>query len=283
MNQLGIYLFLQIIIGGVFYSFQAFGYLPQSDPLQEELHFSSHNEYQNIRVIFFEQEENYLIPHCQISVEKYPQILSNQLEPSLLENPYITGNIQEFEANKEFKGESLFTNNSYIMTNLTLLDECEPQLSLNLVDFAKHFELYPQLAAGPFAPAIAGASVMTAGGVTTLSCALGGLLGFSGAYSLKVENQRARRKSFVENTGWEWLNYTPTNGEALLATGIIGGGAIAGTQVYAYLPIIQRNIRAFTLRMISAASGVVGAMCGVAGGVMGYFNAQPEISNEALY
>ena len=88
-------------------------------------------------MVFFRQEGDYLIPECQISAKKYPQILPHQLQLSLLKNPYV---MIGFKENSELvkNQRSSSTNNNMMVLNL--LDECEPQLSLTLVDSAKYFK-----------------------------------------------------------------------------------------------------------------------------------------------
>lgn len=256
-----------IVIGILFYSSQAFSRLPPQDFFYEERNFL-HNE--NIHVVFFQQEGDYLISECQISVKKYPQILSNQLRHSLLKNSYVMRAVEEnlgLEKNQEF----LPINNTF-----NLLDECEPQFSLTLVDSAKHFELYPQVAAVPLVlvgtgAGLSKAAVFAATVTRVLSCALGGIMGYFGSYTSQVEDQRA-------NILWKWF---PTRGEFFTGAGVAAGGAIGAVQTNAYLPIVQKGIAKVALQRATIDSGITGAMCGVGGGVVGYFHGRSEKAGKA--
>lgn len=270
LYQLGMCIFCQIIFVGLLYSPQAFSRLSPDDPFFESPDFVSPNEDQNVHVVFFTREGRFLIPECRISVDKYPQILFDQLQ-SLLRDPHIK---RELKENPTFNNDPLYGQHNIMAFHL--LEECDPGFSLKLVGFAEHFEFYPQVAFGPIlagapaaAPIVSKAAVATASFAAAASCALGGVLGFGGTYILESENQRAERALAVKNTSYEWFNYVPTQGEALAITGVVGGGALGAAQTNAYVPIVQKTIEKIALRAMTAISGVFGSLCGLGGGAVG--------------
>ena len=147
--------------------------------------------------------------------------------------------------------------------------------------------MYPQVAAVPFivgggasGVVLSKVSAIAANVLTTLGCALGGFLSFQGVSSSKIENQRAERELFAAKKGWKWFSYVPTEGELLTGTGVAAGGAVPAVTVNAYLRIIQKTIEPFVLRVTTATSGAIGFMCGVTGGVLGYFYNQSSVAEK---
>ena len=77
-------------------------------------------------MVFFQQENGYLVPKCQISVEQYPEILPPRLEEKMNDRLALTSGERD--------------------NNVLDLELCDSNLSLALANEAQYFETEIQTA-----------------------------------------------------------------------------------------------------------------------------------------
>lgn len=265
-------------------SFRAFGFVAEKDFLEKA--YVSRNEANKIRVVFFEKEGDSLFPKCQISEKEYPGILPDFVKVSsnhsLSSSSHdLNGGLafDDFAASDELS--SAFHSQS---TELSDLEACEQELSLELVAEAEYFELYPQVA---LAPAV-GAAIIVA--TNLFSCGLGGIMGILGGLELAEEwktDYRGNRYENFKRRDAEYLNYFPTRGEFITVAAPAAGSALSFTTTSAYTEIlfgpessqaraakVRKRGKQLTKSFIKTGSrvaGVAGFVCGVTGGMIGYF------------
>ena len=254
---------------GIFlHSSSVFAFIKQKSLFSEKTNFSLIEDHARNYVIFFKKEQDVLIPQCQISKEKHIEVLPEDIRVLFEQNS------QEDDTFTPYK-------TTQFHDQLAGLEKCSPELSVKISQASEHFSLYPkpvQVAAAPLIPmagALSKGVAWTASGTTALGCALASLMGWYGMHTYVSEEQRAEREQAIrQNPGWEWTRFLPTRGETLTVAGPALIGALNFIQTYAYSEILDSSIDKKVLSTVSKASGIIGALCGVSGGAVGYFSGE---------
>ena len=265
---------------------RAFGIAEEKNPFEEEypfdeIHFSQ-NKAAGVRVVFFERDGRSLFPKCQVPVEKYPEIL-----PDFVNSLHTRGS-KDGRSNHAATSlyEADFALNQTAISEFDHLENCDPNFSLELADRAEHFRLYPEVAIA-FVPVLI---VLANVG----SCAIGGIMGFGGGSELATElhtNHRERRNANLEQRGLGALGFLPTRGEMFTGAAPVAGGALGVTTNNAYIRAhpdfhgrgrIRQKFGKFAVKTGVRAGGAVGFVCGVAGGLVGYFSGKSNIAHHEV-
>ena len=264
--------------GTLFVPSRAFGFA--KDPFDEmEIDFSQ-NKASGVRVVFFEREGRSLFPKCQVPVERYPGIL-----PGFVSSLSPHGN-----KGSHPNSAASFLHGSGSVSEFDGLEDCGLNLSLELANRAEHFSLYPKVAVAFVPLFIVLANVS--------SCAVGAAMGGAGGFELAEEletGHREKRNASFERQGFGALSYFPTKGEMLTGVGPVGGAALGTTTNYAYIGVnneirnsktrnsrIHKKFGKFAAKTGARAGGAVGFICGVAGGLVGYFSGKSNIAHQKM-
>ena len=227
-------------------------------------------------VVLFKKEGRELTPKCHIPVEKYPESIPHFITDS-------PGEFSKYSSVRMDEGVSF-----KVLEDFNIVEECDPEQSVQVSNQAKHFDLYPQVAIWSlFAPV-----------VSVLSCALGfGITGMGG-WKLAEEHDINFRDQRLDH----WItDFVPTHAEILVGGGLFTGPALGYTQNNAYTYALERHkdlpnfinrrlrsgltkkaklditddVQRLLAKRVAKTSRLVGgwtgAFCSVAGGIVGYF------------
>ncbi len=117
------------------------------------------------QAVFFTQENGQFAPKCQISVERYPEILPPQLAKEMNNRPALTNQNSALD-----------------------LEPCGPKLSLSLANEIK----------SGFKPEIAAVGITSV--VSLAACAGGAWLTYKGAYYINREEEKTKTKGYLLTT-----------------------------------------------------------------------------------
>ena len=159
-------------IAALFFSSPVFSFAEKEDPFSKSLDFfreySQKKEEKGISVVFFERQGEFLLPKCQIRPEKYPGILPDFVREAGSPDNYPPGRSSPLstETLREEASAALST----VFRESSLLNDCGPDLSLDLSAKAEDFALYPQVVV---APLVVGGFIVA---FNVASCGVGGFL-----------------------------------------------------------------------------------------------------------
>ena len=265
-------------IAALFFSSPVFSFAVKEDSFSKSLDFfreySQKEEEKGISVVFFERQGEFLLPKCRIHPEKYPGILPDFVREAGSPGNYPPGRSSPLstETLREEASAALST----AFRESSLLNDCGPDLSLDLSAKAEGFALYPQVAV--VAPLVVGGSIVA---FNVASCAVAGVVGLMGGWELAWEREtdyRERRTEAFDKSGDGVLNYFPTRGEFVTGLAPVAGGSLSGLVTYGQ--VRRGNSGKPVAKAAARGAGGFGFMCGAAGGFVGYFYGKARIADD---